>query len=95
MGSEMCIRDSLLGDHVIESGMGMQARREAHPLMDRDQVSRFLAKDRGNQIIWFGSRRPMKLKICPYFQYMMPWYYDPDPRYRESWWRRFLRGMKQ
>ena len=85
----------LLGDHVIESGMGMQARREAHPLMDRDQVSRFLAKDRGNQIIWFGSRRPMKLKICPYFQYMMPWYYDPDPRYRESWWRRFLRGMKQ
>lgn len=85
----------LLGSHVVESGMGMQGRREAHPLMDGDQVSRFLAKDRGNQIIWFGSRRPMKLKICPYFEYMMPWYYDPDPRYKESRWRRFLRRMKQ
>ena len=84
----------LLGSHVVESGMGMQARREAHPLMDRDQISRFLAKDRGNQIIWFGARRPMKLKICPYFKYLMPWYYDPDPRYKESLWRRFLRGVK-
>ncbi len=84
----------LLGHHVVESGMGMQARREAHPLMDRDQVSRFLAKDRGTQIIWFGSRRPMKLKICPYFRYLMPWYYDPDPRYKEGVWRRLLRGMR-
>ena len=84
----------LLGHHVVENGMGMQARREAHPLMDRDQVSRFLAKNRGNQIIWFGSHRPMKLKICPYFQYLMPWYYDPDPRYKEGAWRRLLRGMR-
>lgn len=85
----------LLGHHVVETGMGTQARKEAHPLMDRDQVSRFLAKHRGNQIIWFGSRRPMKLKICPYFQYLMPWYYDPDRRYKESLWRRFLRAVGQ
>lgn len=85
----------LLGQHVVETGMGMQARKEAHPLMDRDQVMRFMAKDRRNQIVWFGARRPMKLKICQYFEYLMPWYYDADRRYKESLWRRLLRAVGQ
>lgn len=83
----------LLGSHQVYSGMGNELRINTHPLMDRDQVSRFLAKDRKNQIIWFGSRRPMKLKICPYFEYMPPWYYQPDPRYKEGWLRRFWRQV--
>jgi hypothetical protein len=81
----------MLGQHQVREGMGENSFRATHSLMDRDQVMRFLAKDRGNQIIWFGSRRPMKLKICPYFEYLMPWYYDPDPRYRESLWKRWVR----
>lgn len=81
----------MLGQHQVREGMGENRFRATHSLMDRDQVMRFLAKDRGNQIIWFGSRRPMKLKICPYFEYLMPWYYDPDPRYRESLWKRWVR----
>ena len=85
----------MLGQHQVrEGGIGANSWRATHPLMDRDQATRFLSKARKNQIIWFGSRRPMKLKVCPYYEYMMPWYYDPDSRYRESLWRRTLRWMK-
>lgn len=81
----------LLGRHSFDRVEGQYRRREEYALMDRDQVSRFLAKDGGNQIVWFGSRRPMRLKICPYYEYLAPYYYDPDPRYPEGRWRRFQR----
>lgn len=83
----------LLGCHMVERRVGGVPRRDLHPLMDRDQVMRFLAKERGNQIVWFGSRRHMRLKICPYWAYMMPRYYDLDPRFKERGWRWLLRRM--
>ena len=45
-----------------------------------------------NQIIWRGNKRPMLLKICPYFEYMPWWYYSRDRHFPEKWnrwiWRR-------
>ena len=80
----------LLGHHEVQrAGEGLRA----FPLLDRDQLMRFLAKARGNQVVWYGSRRAMRLKVCPYFEYMPPWYYDADPRYGESRWRSFWRGI--
>ncbi|MCB0376138.1 MAG: AAA family ATPase, partial [Sinomicrobium sp.] len=34
----------------------------------------------------FGRRRPMRLKIAPYYEYLPGWYYDPDPRYPNTRW---------
>ncbi|MGE0278460.1 MAG: type IV secretory system conjugative DNA transfer family protein [Nitrospiraceae bacterium] len=67
--------------------------RELRPLLDADQVAKFLAKEKKNQIVWFGSKRPMKLKLCPYYEYL-PWsFYKPDPRYKEQPLRAFWRSM--
>jgi type IV secretion system protein VirD4 len=71
-----------------------EGRREARRLLDPEQVSRFLAKDHKNQIVWFGHKRPMKLKICPYFEYMPWWYYSRDGRFKERWRRSFWRALK-
>lgn len=66
----------LLGRHEV----GKQQKRE-YGLMDRDQLARFLEKRKRNQIVWFGSRRPLQLKICPYYETLPRSYYDRDPRY--------------
>lgn len=58
--------------------------RGVRPLLDRDQIGKFLAKSHKNQIIWFGNKRPMKLKICPYYEYLPGWYYSPDARFSEK-----------
>lgn len=84
-----------LGQHEVrEGGRPVGAR----PLLDRDQIGRFLAKSHKNQIIWYGSKRPMKLKICPYYEYLPWWYYWPDPRFREmphrAFWRFIFRGWR-
>jgi type IV secretion system protein VirD4 len=71
-----------------------EGRRDARRLLDPEQVSRFLAKDHKNQIVWFGHKRPMKLKICPYFEYMPWWYYSRDGRFKERWRRSFWRALK-
>jgi len=59
---------------------------------DPDQIARMLSKDGKNQIIWRGNKRPMLLKLCPYFEYMPWWYYSRDRRFHEKWnrwiWRR-------
>ena len=67
----------------------LDGKEKVAALLDRDQVSRFLAKAKSTQIIWFGSRRPMRLKICPYYEYLPPWYYTPDRE--EHFFRRMLR----
>ncbi len=66
----------LLGRHEV----GNRQKRE-YGLMDRDQLARFLDKRKRNQIVWFGSKRPLRLKICPYYETLPKSYYDPDPRY--------------
>lgn len=66
----------LIGRHEV----GGPQKRE-YGLMDRDQLARFLDRRKRNQVIWFGSRRPFRLKICPYYETLPKSYYDPDPRY--------------
>lgn len=84
---ELMVR--LLGTHLVSrKGFSYEA-----PLLDSEQVPRFLAKQHKNQVIWFGQQRPMKLKICPYFEYLPWWYYAADPRYREKFNRKFWRFL--
>lgn len=84
-----------LGQHEVREGGRPVGSR---PLLDRDQIGRFLAKKHKNQIIWYGSKRPMKLKICPYYEYLPWWYYWPDSRFREmpnrAIWRFIRRGWR-
>src|ERR1035441_6070385 len=65
-----------LSRHVIhkQEGEGQFRRNvaEERNLLDPDQVSQILYKARKNQIVWRGDRRPMMLKVTPYFEYM-PW----------------------
>jgi hypothetical protein len=85
-----------LGQHVVvdRQKMGEQVREipSERPLRDPDQIARMLAKDSKNQIVWRGSKRPMLLKICPYFEYMPWWYYSRDKRFREKFNRWIWRG---
>src|ERR1019366_9288167 len=67
---------------------------EERNLLDPDQVSQILYKARKNQIIWRGDRRPMMLKVTPYFEYMPWWYYSADTRYPEKWNRQIWRSGK-
>lgn len=87
----------LLGQHEVDRAdpQGQGVRREVRSLLDRDQLARFLDKDKGNQIVWFGRKRPMRLKIAPYFEYLPPWYYTPDRNYGESLLRRLYRTFSR
>src|ERR1035438_6508930 len=84
----------LLGSHVVledQPGTGKGPPRQVkaqYPLLDPDQVSRILEKGRRNQIVWRGDRRPMLLKVCPYFEYMPWWYYSPDRNHLPERWNR-------
>jgi len=85
-----------LGEHVIvdyqKVGPEIRENRSERALREPDQVARMLSKDGKNQIIWRGSKRPLLLKICPYFEYMPWWYYSRDPRFREKFNRWIWRG---
>lgn len=62
-----------------------------YPLLDREQVPRFLAARDGNQIVVRYNRRPLRLKTAPYFWYLPFWMYSPDPLHPEPWLRRKMR----
>lgn len=84
-----------IGMHVVteervENGQKKKIKL-AKPLLDGDQLRRILSPDRKNQIIWRGNKRPMLLKIAPYYSYLPSWYYAPDIRYKESLRRRIWR----
>jgi predicted AAA+ superfamily ATPase len=64
---------------------------EERNLLDANQVSQILYKERKNQIVWRGDRRPLILKVTPYFEYMPWWYYSRDMRYSEAFNRRLWR----
>jgi stage V sporulation protein K len=85
-----------LGQHVIvdyqKVGPEIRENRSERALREPDQVARMLSKDSKNQIVWRGNKRPMLLKICPYFEYMPWWYYSRDPRFREKFNRWIWRG---
>ena len=89
----------LLGRHQVKSrqGEGNQQRTviEDRPLLDPEQVARFLAPDLKNQIIWRGSRLPLRLLVTPYFEYLPAWYYSPDPHFREAEKRSRFRNQAQ
>jgi len=77
-----------LGEHVVidrqQMGRQMRETSKERPLRDPDQVARMLSKDSKNQIVWRGNKRPMLLKVTPYFEYMPWWYYSRDPRFPEK-----------
>jgi type IV secretion system protein VirD4 len=80
---------SFLGEHPVrDRRTGVVDDRN---LLDANQVSQLLFKGGKNQIIWRGDRRPMILKVTPYFEYLPYWYYAPDPRYPEKLKRSFWR----
>jgi hypothetical protein len=85
-----------LGEHVVRKRrrQGRQmVEYEARPVRDEQELGIMLSKEHKMQIVWRGSKRPMLLKITPYFEYM-PWFqYAKDPRFREKFKRSFWRGI--
>jgi type IV secretory system conjugative DNA transfer VirD4/TraG family protein len=80
----------LLGEKIItERGPdGLLVSRPV-PLLDEEQIPRFLAD--GNQIVWRGKKRTMRLKTAPYYWYLPYWMYAPDPRFKEPFFKAWLR----
>jgi type IV secretory pathway TraG/TraD family ATPase VirD4 len=76
-----------LGEHVVLKRRrrgGQVQEYEERPVRDANQLGRILSKEHKTQIIWRGNKRPMLLKITPYFEYMPWWYYAKDMRFREK-----------
>ena len=90
------IVEDLIGKHVVKKrrreGRGWREVEEERPVRDAEQIGRILSKEHKTQIIWRGSKRPMLLKITPYFEYMPWWFYEPDPRFPEKLNRRLWRS---
>lgn len=91
------LTQKLLPKHqVTEKTRDGREFKHIRDLLDPDQAGRLLAKRWNYQIVWRGDAKPMLLKICHYYKYLPYWYYDADPRYRESWTRRLWRfGRKR
>lgn len=71
---------------------GRKTYREV-PVMDEDQIRRFLDPDSGNLIVTRAGARPLKLKTEYYFNTLPVWRYEPDPDHKESLARRFTRWL--
>lgn len=67
-----------LGEHVVLSRTP-EGRKVEKPvlLLDLEQLPRFLAS--GNQIIWRGKARPLRLKSAAFWWFLPYWMYTPDP----------------
>ncbi len=71
---------------------GRKTYREV-PVMDADQVKRFLSPDSGNLIVTRAGMRALKLKNEPYFKALPVWKYAADPDHKETFWRRITRKI--
>lgn len=72
-----------LGRHTVQQSQAVGGQPQPvfaeRQVMEADEVARFLATDLKNQIVWRGSRRPLKLKVAPYYEYLPRRYWTPDP----------------
>lgn len=84
--------EKVLGRHVFASGReGMPGHER--PLLDAEQIKRFLDPMRRNMIVTRYAKRPMKLKNGPYFSELPVWMVEPDPDHAEAWDRRIGRWI--
>lgn len=83
---------SWLGRHAV---VDLRAGRvEERSIVDEEQLARLLDPRRGCQVVWRGGgRKPMWLRLTPYYEYLPFWYYDPDPNFEEKWNRRIWRQL--
>ena len=81
-----------LGRHVFAiSQQGMPDHER--PLLDNEQIKRFLDPDRRNVIIMRYAKRPMRVKSGPYFTELPVWMVKADPDHTESAGRRLGRWI--
>lgn len=81
-----------LGRHVFATGReGMPGHER--PLLDSEQIKRFLDPDRKNVIITRYAKRPMKVKSGPYFTELPVWMVKADPDHTERAGRRLGRWI--
>ena len=69
---------------------GRKTHREV-PVMDGDQVKRFLSPESGRLIVTRAGHRALKLINDPFFKALPVWRYAPDPDHREKFLRRIFR----
>lgn len=74
----------------IDHQTGRKSYREV-PVMDADQVGRYLDPDSGNVIVTRAGGRALRLKNEPYYRALPVWAYSPDPDHREPLLRRITR----
>jgi type IV secretory pathway TraG/TraD family ATPase VirD4 len=85
-----------LGKHVVKKRRRVQGGFEEYEerlFRDQAELGRILSREHKTQIICRSEKRPMVLKITPYFKYMPWWQYDRDVRFREKFKRAFWRGI--
>ncbi len=75
--------------HVEVDRRSRRRTRRNVPVMDVDQIGRFLEPGKGNVIVTRAGQRAVKLKLDPYFTALPVTRYDADPDHRE----RFLRAI--
>lgn len=86
---------AMLGKKTIvekDRHTGRKAYREV-PVMDADQVGRYLDPNSDNLIVTRAGGRALRLKNEPYFKALPVWAYSPDPDHREPLLRRLMRAF--
>lgn len=81
-----------LGKHVFKAGRKDMPGHE-RPVMDTEQVMRFLNPKKRNAIITRFADRPLKVKSGPYFSELPVWLVGADPDHRETLGRRLGRRL--
>ena len=76
-------REVKVGRKLFSWRSGRSQRTETS-LLTADQIKRFLDKDRGNIICARNGKRPLRLKMVPYFQELPVCFYDRDRDFREA-----------
>ena len=68
----------------LSKGLGTSERSgQDKRVFDYDTVKRFLDPDTGNMIVTRFGKRPIKVKMAPYYQELPVKFYDADPEHKE------------
>lgn len=63
------------------------------PVMDEEQIKRYLDPNGNNVIVTRAGARPIRGKNEPYFKALPVWQYSPDPDHGDSFFRRIGRWL--
>lgn len=99
----MGVNDAATAEYISRSVLGEKTHKKKQKngavhesekrVMSPGQVKRFLEAKRNNAIVQRAGKRPMRVKVAPYWKELPVWLYTPDAEFGESAARASLRAL--